>query len=130
MKNLKYLDFGIQTLSLGAAAWFLIEAIGDTQAIGVIFLIQLILGIWQLLSSALTLTFSRNRFKRLHFDISVVYLVILFVLSIAQFHSGYLFGVFLIVPPWLLAIYYYVLTWLEVFPRYSRRSSFLPHINF
>ena len=101
---------------------------------------QFCMGVWQMSSSFLSVIFRGQAFqhKVKHFLLSIIYLVF-FGLFVTLYRLGaneggvfaLIFGgLYFFVPPWLLAIYYYRVSWRLVFPNHVSRSKFLPHINF
>ena len=95
------------------------------------------LGLWQVLSSVIGVL-ARNKahkLKRVHLVASALYfLVMVFARELASALnyklSDAIIMCYLIIPPWMLAFYYYRITWRIAFPTYKKNSSFLPHINF
>jgi hypothetical protein len=126
---MKYVDLVVQTILiiLGIVAVF-------TDRMGVL-MVQMVLGPWQMISCSVSLIAKGPEFKhkRIHFILSCVYLVVFFASGVmtkgSQFSKELMFFL-LILPPWSLAVYYYLSTIRVAFPRHRKTSSFLPHINF
>ena len=103
---------------------------------------QYAMGVWQMSSSFFSVVFRGPAFnsKIKHFLVSISYLLLFAFLITLNNDWGYSydyhgFAVILAAigffgPPWILAIYYYTVTWRLIFPRQKKYSSFLPHINF
>jgi hypothetical protein len=129
---MKYLDFGIQTLIFGFAFVLLITALGESGWLLSILYAQLLMGPWQFFSSLISVA-ARAEFhqaKRIHLIISIVYLLILWGgVNAERSLSEQWVSIFLTVPPWILAIYYYSITCQWTFQTKSR-GSFLRHLNF
>ena len=132
---MKYVDFGIQSLLLlmGVVVTLASVIMGDKDWLFGILYMQLLLGPWQYVGSLLCIAagarYSNER--KTHFFISTLYLLLLIAgskSSITQDLSGPVILVSLTVPACALALYYYLITWGWVFPRY--KGQFLPHINF
>jgi hypothetical protein len=86
---------------------------------------QLFIGIWQMISSIVSViagTPNKN-LRRIHLVVAATYLVLLYV----GFTNHEFF--FLTVPPWMLAIYYYTITW-KWFLTDPKKGKFLPNISF
>jgi len=126
---MKYIDFGIQTIIFIFALGLLGITIANRESLMAILYAQLLLGPWQLLSSLISVC-SRSDFhkeKRIHLFTSIGYLIVLF--SDPDLPSelvAYLYTI----PAWLLAIYYYYLTYQWAFRLQKSNGGFLRHINF
>jgi len=134
---MKYIDFGIQTLIFGFAVVLLIMGITEQDWLIYVFLAQLFMGPWQFFSSLISVLVSAelHREKRVHLVLSSIYLAALFVGStigqtIEQNLSKEAVLLLVIVPPWLLAGYYYFLTYTWAFRLQRHAGTFLRHINF
>lgn len=137
---MRYIDFAVQTLFLLAGflspVWVVTFDAGTSWLLPVLAA-QMYLGIWQMLSCLIALLAKKRAYaqKRIHFLISVSYLATLILAWWTGAEAFYnfdnsLFLVYLIAPAWMLAIYYYILTWRVAFAGYKKTSNFLPHINF
>jgi hypothetical protein len=130
MKSIKYVDLAIQTFLLVLAVFSLLECIKSSDAAQILG-IQLIVGIYQILSSLCSILFAPSEVpkrKLFHFTVSIVYLVSLAVIT--QFPlDGLLLQTYLIVPSWTLAIYYYVVSF-NFKVNSGKRSKFLPNLGF
>jgi hypothetical protein len=138
---LKRIDFLGQTVIFCFIPILLI-LIKKSDWIIVILASQYAMGVWQMVSSFLSIVFRGPAFnsKIKHFLVSICYLL-LFALCLTLGKGwGYSYANhgFLVIlaaigffaPPWILAIYYYIVTWRLAVPRQKKHSSFLPHINF
>jgi hypothetical protein len=126
---MRYIDLLAQTILMLLGVTFAIVALYNGNTAGLL-LVQLIVGVWQLTSCFFSLLFYTrrdNRSRHLHLASSLIVIILLIIVS--QIHVG-LANVLLLGPPWILAIYYYSITWRIVFPRYKNQSKFLPHISF
>lgn len=129
---MKYIDFGIQTLIMGFAVVLLITDFGESGWPLSILYAQLLMGPWQFFSSLISVVAPAEFYKakQIHLIISSVYLLILWGGSNAELSmSASWVSVFLTVPAWILAIYYYSITCQSVFQT-KPRGSFLRHLNF
>jgi hypothetical protein len=129
MKTMRFADMVVQTLIIVSA---IVVAIlnGFSFAEPDFLSVQLILGVWQMSSSFLSLIFGIviPKKKLFHFITSIIYLLTL--MTLAQFtRNESVYYIYLIGPPWVLAAFYYIVTLKINFPS-SRRSKFLPHLGF
>jgi hypothetical protein len=139
---LKRIDWLGQTLIFCSIPIMLILSKGNSNSIVVILAAQYAMGFWQMASSFVSVVFRGPAFnsKTKHFLVSVGYLLLLGLLIVLNKTWGHsyqeqsfpviLAATAFFAPPWMLAIYYYAITWRLVFPAKKKRSSFLPHINF
>jgi hypothetical protein len=131
---MRYIDFVFQTLLIIAGAVMLVATYYDLNWPVIILWIQLILGPWQVMSSLISIITESffNKEKRLHLILSACYLLGLYISfnTTLPFFSGTVLTVLLTVPAWILAIYYYIITWKYTFPRKRKRGSFLPNLGF
>lgn len=134
---MKYVDFVYQSLIfLLVLVGFLITMIEDGNPAGgglAALYAAILLGPWQVVSSLLSVVFRSplHKRKRLHLLGSVGYFVmaaIVLASDLAAFADWLAVGL-LYIPPVVLAIYYYILTWRWTF-RSSGEGKFLPHINY
>lgn len=131
---MKYFDLIGQSLILLFTAGHIIYFYSDPQWPVYILLGQLLLGPWQLISSAVSVIsktpFSRQ--KRLHLKLSLVYLFLLFAFVFSNCCTWPAFAIklFATIPAWSLGLYYYTLTWKWVLPRRRNRGKFLPNLSF
>jgi hypothetical protein len=116
---LKIADVTIQTLFIVAAAISLFNRIGIS-----FYYAQFFLGVWQMAGSLISSVFRRRYYqiKRWHFVIAVIYVLTLMYGDVTTIWLW-------IVPAWLLALFYYTITWLTMIPS-KKRSSFLPNLSF
>ena len=130
MKIVRFTDLAIQAILIGWAI-FTVVINPFHPDMGVILVIQLLLGTYQMISSLLSIGFSKPsapRRKVIHFAVSTGYLISLMLVSELEF-SSVLWSLYLTLPAWSLAIYYF---WVSIFPtaRQGRRSRFLPNLGF
>ena len=117
---MKYVDIIGQTALLLLTAMMIVGYSWSGLMYG-----QLFIGVWQMISSivsVITGTPDRN-LRRIHLLLAVTYLVLLAV----GFVNHQFF--FLTVPPWMLAIFYYTITW-KWFLDNPKKGNFLPNISF
>jgi hypothetical protein len=130
MKLIKYADLTIQSLLVILALVFLINSFWSSD-VWMILVIQLFVGVYQMISGFTSIVFSWSdlpRKKVFHFAIAIVYLVSLAVMKNLPLNGRFL-QLYLFVPPWILAIYYYVISFnIKFFKR--KRSKFLPNLGF
>lgn len=135
---MRYIDLLVQSVILILAIVLTSLGIGKDDFWIALLFFQFLIGAWQLLSSVVSVLKHRSGSpKKFHFTLSLIYLAILFVTTailrmVAADNSlpEWLWRTYLIGPPWILAIYHYMLTWRMMFSRYKKSSNFLPHINF
>ena len=145
MKTIKYIDLAIQTLLILVGGAWVFSRLWQSKSdwLEALLYVQLLTGIWQYLSSITSVLYSvvagtgvKPVQKEKHLAFSTLYLLILwgcmlFVFStIPQPVVEYVYLIFLIIPPWTLAFYYYSLCWRSVLQRHKRQSKFLPHTSF
>lgn len=131
---MKYLDIIFQSCVILVGLISGISAYGTSDWLGVILITQLVLGPIQLFSSFISVIAKSSfwKWKCWHLILSLIYLLVLIILTNlkglpdSEFWSLSIFTV----PAWLLATYYYALTWLWILQLKRKQSSFLPHINF
>ncbi|MBL0745026.1 hypothetical protein [Chryseolinea lacunae] len=123
---MKYVDLAIQTLLFLAAAGVVITHFGAPDWEMGILLVQILLGPWQLLGSlaAVLLRTRQHELKVPHLAISWIYIFVLLVVS-----RDHVSVMLVTVPAWLLAAYYYVVTWKVALHR-KHDGKFLPHLSF
>ena len=128
---MRYIDLIVQTiLIVGGITWAIVElALSDSMF--PILVTQFCLGIWQMFSCFISIIFQGTvwRSKARYFVAALLYLALLAILFTSDvLDSAVMTGVLLIVPAWLLAFYYYFLTWKSVLPQ--KRGGFLPNLSF
>lgn len=124
---MKYIDFIGQTLLLVATLILTAVFFGSGILIG-----QFLLGVWQMISSAISvLTNAPFRKKKIiHLVSSLVYLAGLAIIySNSLFASTPLAVIMMMAPAWILAIYYFSITWTWALAD-SKKSKFLPNVSF
>lgn len=132
---MKYIDLAVQTLLILLAIAVLIAGY-ENNGIGAVLAVQLLIGPWQFLGSAIAIA-ARAPFRsarRIHLVSATAYLVVLLIAAnmdskIIDIPAALSLPA-LIIPAWALAVYYYQITWRWVLQKQTRRSSFLPNINF
>lgn len=144
MKYLKTIDFAGQSFIFGGyliGSVFVLIAEQRWDSLGMTTLMAMLcLGWWQMIAALILLVFrAPNRKQRLiHFLTAVVYLAILSIgaklsNSIKVDNVSYFMRALVMtlvsVPPLVLAIFYYTITWRWMFPRHST-GKFLPHTSF
>jgi len=134
---MRYIDFTIQTLIMLFGIFILTASWGEPGWPSPIVVAQMFLGPWQVLSSVVGVAArsAAHKAKRIHLIASGLYfLVMVFANGMASTlnyeWSDTVIMSYLIIPPWILALYYYSITWRIAFPSHKKNSSFLPHINF
>ena len=128
---MKYIDFSVQSILFVAVLVIIITSLGGSDTLLLILWMQLFVGPWQLLSSLISVATRsfKHKLKAIHLAISAVYLMCLFLWPFREFSETTTRIVFM-VPAWMLAVYYYILTTLTTFQTTRRQSSFLPHTSF
>ena len=125
---MKYIDFFIQTLCILAALAILCLASDEADVMLGILFVQIVLGFCQMFSSVISFIKKGRMYmaKRFHLFPALVYLVIFFSSEFKWYESLTL----VVITPWVLAIYYYVLTCKVTFAGRRSNGSFLPHLSF
>jgi hypothetical protein len=126
---MKYIDLFVQTILILLAIPFAVAATG-TQGLINFLVVQFFVGVWQVTSCFLSLVVHPKRDNRTkHAHLMLSFTLILMMIIAAHIHTGT--AKFLLLgPPWILAVFYYSISWRNVFPRQKNRSKFLPHISF
>src|SRR6187551_2938291 len=108
MNTIRYLDLGIQAMLIAAAIVLSIIAAFKNQLTAVILWIQFVLGVWQYLSSLICTLWrwSSQEPRFLYLILATLYLAILPMLAL----NGPSFIALMIVVPWSLAVYYFVIS--------------------
>jgi hypothetical protein len=122
---MKYIDFIIQTGLILFSAGVLLVTLQNNAWPATLLIPQFFVGVWQMISSIVSVLFKMRAYhlKRWHLFFAGLYLVCL-----SAWPSVSL--TFLIVPSWLLATYYYIVTCVTTFARQRKNGSFLPHLSF
>jgi len=125
---MKYIDFFIQSLMLVVALIILVVSENATPEI---LSMQLVVGSWQLLSSLISVRRRARKYKlkTIHLVLSAIYLSILLIIPFPELSRPVALMI-LMVPAWILSVFYYAITCFAAFPKTSRQSSFLPHTSF
>lgn len=124
---MKYIDFIGQALLLLTALVLTFVFFGTGILIG-----QFLLGGWQMLSSAISVVSNAplRKKKVIHLVASILYLTLLAIIYANSWWSTNAIAfVVLMAPSWILAIYYFSVTWAWAFAQ-KTRSKFLPNISF
>lgn len=133
---MRYIDWLAQTLILITGVVLVIFDLHRSDPIPGILIAQLMLGPWQLASSAISVIRKSNlwKYKRIHLLLASCYLILIYVFAhstISVFENSRIaWLLFLTIPSMSLAAYYYFLTWKSTFISTTKRGSFLPNINF
>lgn len=134
---MKYVDFAFQTIILLLVLLSFMAGLAEDGTLGAGGLASMyaamLIGPWQLVSSALSL-FAKApyaKLKRIHLVLSFAYFAAMALLLgfLLPWTPEWLKNTILFVPPVILSLYYYFLTWIWVFQSQAR-SKFLPHINY
>ncbi|HEY3402127.1 MAG TPA: hypothetical protein VGK59_02005 [Ohtaekwangia sp.] len=132
---MKITDFFVQTVVLASTLVILLLGLIDHHVLGYALLTQFVIGFWQYVGGiAWLIAYRQVRSRQIHMIAATLYLIILFVGMQYPVQTipgkDLLLGIFLFIPPWVLALYYYAITWKSVFPKTGKQSKFLPHISF
>ena len=127
---MKYIDFFAQSVMFVAVLIIIAAKIGENPAPSMRSM-QLIVGTWQLLSSLISVGLRTRMYKlkTIHLVVSGIYVSILFIIPFPEL-SRTVSLIILMVPAWILAVYYYAITCFATFQQKHRQSSFLPHTSF
>jgi hypothetical protein len=133
---MRYLNFSIQALLIATEIILALFAFTERDVISLFLIGQLILGIWQYGGSlVLFIMRSGDRHKlKPYLILSSCYL---FLLSIFNYLFGtekWFYGtdlnlLMIIIPSWVLAGYYFFITFKRTFPK-RERGKFLRHVSF
>jgi hypothetical protein len=124
---MKYIDFIGQTFLLVSTLVLALVFGGSGILLG-----QFFLGAMQMISSFVSVITNApfRKKKQVHLICSVIYLAALaLIISNNIFAQGGISLVLMMAPAWILALYYYIITWTWTFSDTSR-SKFLPNISF
>jgi hypothetical protein len=117
---MRYIDFMAQTLFILFGIWLLIYGWNIPYPV---VLAQLLLGPWQVISCFIGLASSDKARKQryIYFIVTTVYLIVLgaavFIQLVTSYGvSDFVIRFYLTLPPWILAFYYYLITWRIAFP--------------
>jgi hypothetical protein len=123
-------DFIVQTMLIGMGGIMAIASLFDRQAIFFLLISQFLIGIWQYGGSLIAYFFRAAKYNKKYISIASCYLLSLVIFQGLITVSPIAYMIYLIVPAWTFAIYYYKFTWQACFANSHKQSSFLPHINF
>ena len=124
---MKYIDFIGQSLLLLTTLVLTFVFFGTGILVG-----QFLLGGWQMLSSSISLLTDAplRRKKAIHFVCAAIYLTFFFTIGeIRIFQTSTMAAALLMLPAWIMALYYFSITWAWAFAD-TKRSKFLPNISF
>jgi len=130
---MKIIDFWGQALLILAAFLMLCLALFRVELLLWFFIIQLVLGTWQLGSSVYSvITHTSFHFaKRKHLLMTCGYFILVVAMSLVPATiSEVVWITLLTIPAWALAIYYFTISYKCAFHFTSKKGSFLPNINF
>jgi hypothetical protein len=132
---MKTLDFIIQSTLLGLTACIAVIGLFNHELFIFCLIGQFLIGVWQYGGAFIAALFNSAKYRKTYFKLSSLYLLSLVLLVFLQTQFTFkvppsLFVVYLIIPAWCLAVYYYRLTWRTVFIDQKNQSGFLPHTNF
>jgi hypothetical protein len=140
MKYLKSIDWAGQSVIWVAFIVGSLLSIASGEGFGAIgyigLLCQLFMGCWQMVSAVLFLLLGAEPlwFRKTHFISAFMCLALISLSAWLEHESDsittdFLFLVFGVIVPWLLAIFYYSITWRWMFPK-RHNGKFLSHISF
>ncbi|HEY8936691.1 MAG TPA: hypothetical protein VIM65_15790 [Cyclobacteriaceae bacterium] len=130
---MKRFDFLVQTMLILLGLILGLTSSVNKEFFGMILLIQLLLGPWQIISALfyIGLKTSFKKGRQWHLIISSFYLIIIYALAnYFKRPDPLMIKIALTIIPWSLALLYYYITWRTTFPKQEKSSSFLPHLNF
>lgn len=133
---MKSIDFLIQTAVLLATLVLALAGFADRSMWLFVMLAQLFIGFWQYVGGIVWLiAYPKIKSRRIYIVVATAYLIVLFLGAeyynmINRFSHNIWYGAYVFGLPWLLAIYYYVITWRSVILKSGKLSKFLPHISF
>ena len=132
-------DFIIQTLMILTALILTLAGIITQKEVLLFQLLclQLLIGPWQYISSLIALIINRkhppslySKLIAVHFATASLYLLI--TILITGYLSDGFYQMWIMAIPWLLALFYYILSFLSVRRHHkydSHKGGFLPHIK-
>lgn len=141
MKYLRIIDFVGQSiiwLTMVISSLWILAAEGKWNGIGLIAaLTMLVMGCWQMLSAFIMLGVGtpNRKYRQLHSALALAYLAVCLILPNLVEMNGLPNGIRIILYalaaaiPIALAIFYYTITWLWMFPS-KPSGQFLRHISF
>jgi CDP-diglyceride synthetase len=117
---MKYVDITIQTIILFLTATMMTMYSWSGLMYG-----QLFIGIWQMISSVVSVSAGtpNKNLRRIHLLLATIYLILLAI----GFRNHEF--ILLTVPPWMLAFFYYTITWKWVLSD-QKKGKFLRNISF
>jgi hypothetical protein len=123
-------DFIVQTILMGAGALLISASALDHEYLVPFMICQFLIGLWQYGGSLIAFFFKSAAYRKRYIQVSSCYLLSLAIIFALRFPSPIFNLLYLILPAWILAIYYYKLTWQSAFINGHNESKFLPHTNF
>lgn len=122
---MKYIDLIVQSVIILFSVSVLFIALNNDTSLTALLIPQLVLGAWQMISSIVSVIFRMRTWhvKKWHLIFSTVYLISLLMISHVSLAV-------LMVPSWVLAGFYYVVTCVKTLTRQRKNGSFLPHLSF
>jgi hypothetical protein len=130
MRKVLVVDFIVQSILFAWVIYLLIEKLVSVQTgFSPILGVQLLIGTWQMISALAFLSISnfQKRWRIWHMQSALANLILLFAL--VEFSETAMIILMLIIP-WILALFYYIITVKSLFQKSSRGSGFLPHLSF
>src|SRR5688572_6424672 len=114
MITIRYGNFFVQSVLIIAAMILAIGIIFNQAYVSIFFVVQLCLGMWQYLGCILTNAKAKSRKAKRYFQFSSVYIVLLlpgpYMLEVFPTDMrSTISTLFILVPPWVLAVYYYLI---------------------
>lgn len=134
---MRYIDFIVQTVFILLALLCVIFFLIVPSSVTIILIIQLLLGVWQLIGCSLSIIKKSNGYeaKKKYVLIASVYMATIF-LSFSVYNENYLswlnvaYPIWIVLPAWALAFYYYFITYKITFISRRNTNRFLPHLSF
>jgi hypothetical protein len=132
-----HINFWIQSVLIACGVTFGVLCLFDASLQPYFFFVQVFIGCWQFFGALASgrMAGKPGIRKIQYMRLAIIYLLLLIVSPyLAELvtgnwlHPAYM--LFLILPSWCLAFFYYSLTIMIAFPRRSTGDSFLPHTSF
>ena len=132
MKTFNLVDLILQSVLIFVAV-FAIGALisGFSSYLFIFFIVQFVTGVVQIGSTIIHLARSSpgTKTRVIHLTLSALYLAI-FAGLVSTFEISNIGVQIVNAMPWLLASFYYLISWRLVFPPRVSGSGFLPHLSF
>ena len=129
---MRYFDLMIQSTLILLSFVFGVTFLAGFKTCPHFLEVQFLLAAWQFVPTLTIALFRRiPAAKKRYLRITSAHLCLLMVFAfMPQVRVAYTFmQMYLLLPFWSLATYYYVITWRTTFPR-NRNGKFLPHLSF